>query len=170
MSILTILSQVAAIFNAAIAAGGLFISLSGVVIKALGKKSDQIKDNVTIIIDFGTTSIEESVKRYVKAKDIDSTIFVCTNPKGFVHLDINDGDVWQEAVKGIYTFINAIVSDAPKRINIFMSAPAALAFSIGYVLRPNCTPYIYQFNQKREGIADSDLYAMVLHVNDNLKG
>lgn len=173
MDISTVFTSVATVLGMADQASDLLLKLKSVVFKGASdgkEKNEPLKDNVTVIIDFSTTTIEESVKRYLKAKNIDSTIITCTNPRGFVHMDVNDSDVWRNAVQEIYTFINTIVKAAPKRINIFISAPATLAFALGYTLRPHCTPHVYQFNQRRDGTADSDLYSMVLHVNDSLKG
>jgi len=163
MDLLAVLSSVAGIFGGVVTAGELVLKY----IKFKGpKKKEQLKDNVAIIVDFNSMSIEESVKRYLKANGMDATIIVCTNPNGYP-VDINDPDAWQEAVKGLYALINTINSAAPKKVHIFMNAPVALTFALGYVLRPNCMPYVYQYNNEKT--ADSNLYKRVLHVNDSLR-
>lgn len=172
MDILTVLENVAKGMGIAKQVGDLWIELKGVLIKDVTErkeKNEPIKDNVAIIIDYGSMTVEQHVKKYLKAKNIDSTIVKCMNPKGYVHLDMDDRDVWENAVKEMYAFIKEILSAAPKRIHIFISAPATLAFALGYTLRPHCTPYVYQHNQKRDGVADSDLYSMVLHVDSRLR-
>ena len=166
MEILAIMSAIASIFGGAVKAGEL--TLKYVKFKA-PKKKEVLKDEVAFIIDFGTFSIEESVKRYLKANRMDPTIVVCTNPNGFVHLELEDSDVWQRAVEQIYVLISEVASAAPKKIHIFMNAPVALTFALGYVLRP-CAPYVYQFNNAKTNTADSKLYSLVLHANDSLKG
>lgn len=167
---------VAAACNA-IYATGRVLNLAGVEITVMKKNeqieddtviAEEVKDDVVIIIDFNQTSIVESVERFLTAKRIDSTTFVCKNPNVNRILDVDDRDQWSNAVEGVYKFINGI--EKGKRMHIFINAPVALSFAIGYALRPNYAPYVYHYNNRRDGHADSELYSRVLHVNDNLRG
>lgn len=134
-------------------------------------EGEDIKKEITIIIDMGSMSIINSVNDFLEAKNIDSTVFICNNPHGYVHMDLNNSEEWESAVKGIYILINEIYSKLrPEKVHIFLSAPAVLTFAIGYVLRPFCTPYLYQFNQKYKPEEPKDkLYSHVLYVSDELK-
>ena len=170
MCIIALLGDVAKALavDAVVRAGKLALKAVEILSGARGRET--LKNHVTVIIDFNQYSIEEHVKNYLAVSGIDSTVFVCVNSEGRVHMDINNRDKWHNAVKELYTFISAISNAAPERINIFINAPATLMFALGYTLRPICQPYIYQYNPSREGTSNRDLYSMVLHVNDNLKG
>ena len=144
---------------------------SSVIIDGGEAEGEEIKKEIAIIIDMGTMSIKSSVYEFLEAKNIDSTVFVCNNPNGYVHMDLNNQDEWTSAVKGIYTLINEIYTKIrPEKVHIFLSAPATLTFAIGYVLRPFCTPYLYQYNQKYKSEGPKEkLYSNVLYVSDALK-
>lgn len=134
-------------------------------------EGEEIKKEISVIIDMGTMTILNSVNEFLNAKKIDSTVFICNHPNGYVHMDLDNQDEWKSAVKGIYTLINEIYAKIrPEKVHIFLSAPAALTFAIGYVLRPFCTPYLYQYNQKYKPEQTKDkLYSNVLYVSDELK-
>jgi len=177
MYVSTILENIA---NAVTVAGavplvrGLLLELDGVFVKvdAPENKANEpvkVKDVVTVIIDFTQRSIEEDVIRFLAAERIDSTVVVCNNPNGYVGLDLYNHTEWEDAVRGIYVTIKKFIEAGPRRgINIFISAPAALAFALGYVLRPTPNLHVYQFNLGRVK-GDYDLYPLVLRVNDSLK-
>jgi len=170
MEVLEVLSDLAKVGSVVYAAGKV-LKLSGVHITSKDKsKKEQIKDDVVIIIDFGISSIESSVERYIAAnsKLTDSTVLTCKNPNGYVNLDLEDEDQWRDAVKDIYVLIKKIDESSAKRIHLFMSAPASLAFAIGYVSRQS-RPYVYQYNTGSNR-ADSKLYYRVLDVSDELRG
>lgn len=167
MEILEVLSDLAKVGSVVYTAGKV-LKLSGVhIMSKIKNKKEQIKDEVTIIIDFGDSSIVAGVEKYLATKEINSTIFVCKNPNGYEALDLEDVDQWRDAVKGIYALMKKVNETSPKKIHIFMRCPIALAFAIGYVSRP-CRPYIYHLN-RGEDLAASKLYYRVLDISDELR-
>ena len=170
MEVLSVLNDVAKIFNV-VYAGGKALKLAGVEINMLtSKKKERVKEEVSIIIDFNKRSIVSDVEKFLAAKKIDSTIFVCKNPNENGILDLDDSDQWRNAVEGIYKLMSEVDKSSPKKWHIFMNAPGPLLLALGYVLRPDFTPYIYQFDNQLDGHADSQKYSCVLRVNDSLKG
>ena len=168
MDILELLNSLGKICGAVVAIGKV-LKLRGLTIEVLSrKKKEKIKDEVAIVVDFNAISVKAEVEKYLEARSIDSTILVCSNPAGDARLDLDDEDQWSDAVKGFYQLLKKVQETAPKKIHLFISAPVALAFAIGYVSRP-LQPYIYQFDNANKNTAASKKYAPIMRVTDELR-
>jgi len=170
MTILAFLAELDTVWKGLAVAGKLAVTFKGVILKIVNaNKDEKFKDDVAVIIDFLPSSAEGDVRRYLEAKRIDATICICENPDDSGFLDINDKDSWENATRGIYATLTTIAKASPKRVHIFLSCPAALAFAIGNVARQTCNPYVYQHNTRRSDDAASSIYSMVLRANDSLR-
>ena len=169
MEVLELLTNVGKICGGAVVAIDKVLKVKGLIIESLSeKKKEEVKNEITFIVDFNSFSAKAAVKKYLEAKGIDSTILVCTNPAGAAPLDLHDEDQWKDAVKALYQLVKEVQETSPKKIHIFINAPVALAFAIGYVSRP-LQPYIYQFDNANSNTAASKKYAQIMRVTDELR-
>ena len=168
MEIIELLDNLGKVCGVAVEIGKV-LKIRGITVEVLSrKKKEKIKDEVAIVVDFNEISVKAVVEKYLEARKIDSTVLICSNPAGDGRLDLDNEDQWRDAVKGFYQVLKKLQETAPEKIHIFISAPVALAFAIGYVSRP-LQPYVYQFDNANRSTAASRKYAQIMRVTDELR-
>ena len=141
----------------------------GKALKIFSKQSEDekdmvIKDDIAIVLNISNNCIP-LVEKFLGEKGIDATVFEVNKKDGKREIDPYNRKEWEDIVTDFSKLLTSIYEQsAPSRVHIFLSAPVALAFGIGCVIRTLYRPYIYNYNR------DTQSYDLVLVASDRLKG
>lgn len=127
----------------------------------------RLKDEVAIILDISQPCYNNVVE-FLKKQNIDASCFIIDlkdsrgNKKR--QLDHENRSEWEDVVREFSKLINAIYERSlPRKLHIFVSAPATLTLGIGCVIRTLRKPYIYNFDRVNQ------TYKLVIIASDELQ-
>ncbi len=111
---------------------------------AWGKINDVEKDDVAVVVDI-SRPIRADVERFLQTKGIGADIAVISMISGQRDLE-GSKEEWEGIVAEFFPGLSAILDKIrAKRIHIFLSAPANLAFAMGCLLGTHYDVHLYQW-------------------------
>lgn len=130
------------------------------------EKIHELRSEVAIVLEL-TVPCYNHVVRYLENEGMERKVSVLRlflKERDGGALDSEQRKDWESIVRDFSRLMNAINAELlPKKVHIFIAAPASLALGIGCIIRNLNKPYIYHFDR------DKQSYDLVIVANDGLR-